>query len=73
MAAERIVTLKENGIECYLNQHLIYIKINNTKKKLVKMKYGGFPWEIKKKELKNFPVIFDFDENHQFLGLTILG
>jgi hypothetical protein len=72
MAAERIVTLKESGIECYVDQYLIYIKVNNTKKKLGKKNYGGFPWEIKKKDLKYFPVIFDFDENHQFLGLTIL-
>lgn len=72
IAAERIVKLKESGIECYIDQHLIYIKMNNIEKKFGKKKYGGFPWEIKKKDLKNFPVIFDFDENHQFLGLTIL-
>jgi hypothetical protein len=72
MAAERIVKLKESGIECHIDQHLIYIKMNDTGKKLGKMKYGGFPWEIKRKNLKNFPVIFDFDENHRFLGLTIL-
>lgn len=72
IAAERIVKLRESGIECHVDQHLIYIKMDNTGKKLGKMKYGGFPWEIKGKNLKNFPVIFDFDENHQFLGLTIL-
>jgi hypothetical protein len=72
MAAERIVKLKESGIECHIDQHLIYIKMNDTGKKLGKMKYGGFSWEIKRKNLKNFPVIFDFDENHRFLGLTIL-
>ncbi len=76
MAAERIVTLKESGVECHIDQHLIYIKMNDVGKKVrkrgVKKKYGGFPWEIKKKDLKNFPVIFDFDEKYQFLGLTIL-
>jgi hypothetical protein len=72
MAAERIVKLKESGIECHIDQHLIYIKMDDTGKKLGKMKYGGFSWEIKRKNLKNFPVIFDFDENHRFLGLTIL-
>ncbi len=36
-------------------------------KKPGKKKYGSFPWEIKKKDLKNFPVIFDFDENYKFL------
>ena len=72
IAAERIVRLKESGIECHVDQHLIYIKMDNTGKKLGKMKYGGFPWEIKRKNLKNFPIILDFDENHRFLGLTIL-
>lgn len=72
IAAERIVLLKESEVECHIDQHLIYIKINKTRKKLGKVKYGGFPWEIKKKHLKNFPVIFDFDKKYQFLGLTIL-
>lgn len=72
IAAERIVSLKERGIECSIDQHLIYIKMNKSKKKFGKEKYGGFPWEIKRQHLKYFPVIFDFDEKYQFLGLTIL-
>lgn len=70
IAAERIVKLKESGVECHIDQYLIYIKMG--KKKVGAQKYGGFPWEISKKDLKNFPVIFDFDEKHQFLGLTII-
>lgn len=72
IAAERIISLKESGIECHIDQHLIYIKMDKDKKKFGKEKYGGFPWEIKRQHLKNFPVIFDFDEKYQFLGLTIL-
>ena len=72
IAAERMVSVKESGIECHIDQHLIYVKKNTTHKKLGKKKYGGFPWEIKRKNLKNFPVIFDFDEKYKFLGLTIL-
>jgi len=72
IADDRIVKLKERGIKCYIDQHLIYIKIDRRKKKFGKEKYGGFPWEIKRDKLKNFPVIFDFDEKYQFLGLTIL-
>ncbi len=71
IAAERTVKLTERGIECYLDEHLIYIKMGKIDKK-GKKEYGGFPWELRKKDLKNFPVIFDFDENHRFLGLTIL-
>ena len=69
IAADRIVQLKERNITCYIDQHLIKITIV---KRNGKEKYGGFPWEIKKKDLKNFPVIFEFDEDHRFMGLTIL-
>lgn len=72
MAAERIVTLKERGIKCHIDQYLVNIELNKGRKKVGKKRYGGFPWEIKKKNLSNFPVIFDFDENYQLLGLSIL-
>lgn len=72
IAAERIVSLKESGVECHIDQHLVCVKMNTTHKKPGKKKYGGFPWEIKRKKLKNFPVIFDFDEKYQFIGLTVL-
>lgn len=72
IAAERIVKLKESGIECHIDRHLIHIKMNKVGKRLGKENYGGFPWEINRRYLKKFPVIFEFDENHQFLGLTIL-
>lgn len=72
MAAERIVKVKESGIECHIDQHLVNITMNRSGKKVGKKQYGGFPWEMKRKDLKNFPVIFEFDENHQFLGFTIL-
>lgn len=72
VADDRAVTLRERGIKCYIDQHLTYVKVPARGKK-GKKKFGGFPWEIKKKDLKNFPVIFDFDEKYRFLGLTILG
>lgn len=72
IADERMVRLKEDGMECHIDQHLISIKMNKGRKKFGKMKYGGFPWEIRKKDLKNFPVIFDFDKKYRFLGLKIL-
>jgi hypothetical protein len=72
MAAERIVNLKEGNVECSIDEHLIHIRILDKGKKRRGVKYGGFPWEIKRKNLKHFPVIFDFDEKYRFLGLTIL-
>ena len=72
IAAERIVRLKERGIKCHIDDHLIYIELDNKGRKIGKETYGGFPWEIKGNKLRNFPVIFDFDENYKLLGLTIL-
>lgn len=72
IAAERIITVKERGIECSIDQHLIHLKLNTSNKKIGKKKYGNFPWELKRQNLKNFPVIFEFDEKYKMLGLTIL-
>ncbi len=72
MAAERIVNVIEENIECHINQHLVYIRLCDKDREARKKRYGGFPWEIKKKNLKHFPVIFDFDERYNFFGLTIL-
>ncbi len=72
MAAERIVNLKEDNVECHIDQHLIHVRLLDKDRKRGKKKYGGFPWEIRRKDLKHFPVIFDFDEKYRFLGLAIL-
>ena len=72
IAAERTVTLKERSIKCYIDDHLINIELDKKEKKIGKKIYSGFPWEIKRGKLKNFPVIFDFDENYNLLSLTIL-
>ena len=72
LADERIVTLNESGIECCIDQHLIHIKMNKPAEKIGKKKYGALLRELRKNDLKNFPVIIDYDENRIFLGLTIL-
>lgn len=72
IAADRIVTLQENGIECRVDGHLIDIRMRRGKKMHAKKIYGGFPWEISKKHLKSFPVIFNFDYKYRFLGLSII-
>jgi hypothetical protein len=69
IAAERIVCLKESEINCSVDRHLVHVTVG--KNKTGKMKYGGFPWEIKRRNLKKLPVLFDFDEDYNFLGLTI--
>lgn len=72
IAAERIVRLKESGVECSIDQHTINIRIGPRKEKGAKPDYGNFAFELKKKDLKHFPVLFKFDDNLKFSGLTIL-
>jgi hypothetical protein len=46
--------------------------MNKPAKKIGKKKYGALLRELRKNDLKKFPVIIDYDENRNFLGLTIL-
>ncbi len=72
VAADRYVTLRESGVKCSVDEHVVDIKIERPGSKIRKPPYGGFPWELSKEKLKHFPVIFRFDDNYRFLGLTII-
>ena len=72
IAAERNVTLKEGGAVCALGKHRIDLDIEKPMKKGAKPPYGNFAFELRKKDLKHFPVIFKFDDQFKFLGLTII-
>ena len=48
------------------------IRIGPRKEKGSKPDYGNFAFELRKKDLKHFPVLFKFDDNFKFSGLTIL-
>ncbi len=72
IAPERIISLKERDIKCYIDNHLVSIELPNKRRKIGKEIYSGFPWEIKRGKLRNFPVIFDFDKKYKLLGLSIL-
>ena len=72
LAAERIVELKESGIICSVSPHRIDIQVAPEKKKGSKPDYSNFVSELRKKDLKHFPVILHFDDSFKFSGLTIL-
>jgi len=72
IAADRIVTLKERGVECSVDDFMIAIRLSRDKSSPREPEYGGFPWELKKDHLKNFPVLFEFNRNHKLRGLSIL-
>ena len=66
MAAQRIVQLKESGIECSIDQRTVKnpgpkdqvfqgkvnIRIGTSKGKSSKPDYGNFSFELRKKDLK---------------------
>jgi hypothetical protein len=64
--------VREGNVECSIDDHVIHVRLHDEDRNRGGKRYGGFPWEIRKKHLKHFPVIFDFDEKYRFLGLTIL-
>ena len=72
IAAERNVTLKERGVEYTIGKYRIDLDFEKPKKKGSKTPYGNFAFELRKKDLKQFPVIFKFDDDFKFLGLTVL-
>jgi hypothetical protein len=72
IAAERNVALKERGVGYTIGKHRIDVDVEKPKKKGSKPPYGNFAFELRKKDLKHFPVIFKFDDDFKFLGLTIL-
>lgn len=74
VAADRMVTLRENGIECSVDQHVVDLKMEEQLKGKKKgLRYGGFPWELSKEKLKHFPAIFRFDDNYKFLNSLRVG
>ena len=72
IASERNVTLKESGVEYTIGKHRIDLDLEKPKKKGSKPPYSNFAFELRKKDLKHFPVIFKFDDDFKFLGLIIL-
>ena len=72
IAAERMVKLRESGIECSIGRHRIDIRMGPPKRKGSKPDYSNFAFELRKKDLKHFPVLFHFDDDFKFSGLTIL-
>jgi hypothetical protein len=77
IAPERAARLRDRGIEVVIYDSIIRVRDRErdrigVEKKYRGPKYGGFAWELPKKLLRKFPVIFDYGENGRFLGLRIL-
>ena len=71
IAAGRMVTLRERGVKCSVDDHLVNVQVETRGDRVGRRRFGGFPWELSRRVLRNFPVILEFDDRHRFLGLTI--
>jgi hypothetical protein len=76
IAPERAVRLSDRGTEVVIYDAMVCVRDSARDRARREMKrrgpkYGGFPWELPKKLLRKFPVIFEYGEGGEFLGLTI--
>jgi len=71
IAAERSVTLRERGVRCSVDDQLVVVRLEDADGRAGRRRFGGFPWELSRRVLRNFPVILEFDDRDRFLGLTI--
>lgn len=70
IAADRIVRLAEDGIECSFDASLVSIELPGHRPKRG-LPYSAFPWELPRRRLKAFPVLLEYDRRGRFIGLTI--
>ena len=71
IAADRLVQLKEAGVEVRFDSHLISVELRKHKRGEMPP-YSHFVWELPRKFLRKFPVMLEFNKRRQFTGLTIL-
>jgi hypothetical protein len=70
IAADRMVRLREGGIECNFDTHTIRLHLPEMKPRN-RPPFGAFPWELSRKQLKHFPIILEHDRRGRFVGLTL--
>lgn len=70
IAADRLVRLKEGGIDVRFDSHLVTEELRKHQRGEMPP-YSHFVWELPRKLLKNFPVMLQFDKRRRFTGLVI--
>jgi hypothetical protein len=70
IAADRIVRLHEDGMECRLDTHLIEIKMRKRARSEPPA-YHAFTSELPKRTLKRFPLLVAYNQKGEFVGVTI--
>jgi hypothetical protein len=72
VAADRIVHLREGDVECWVDSNLVHVRWKKAFHKGKELPYGAFPSELPKRILKHFPVLLEYDKNHNLVGVNIL-
>lgn len=70
IAADRIVRLVEDGMECTSDTHTLRVRLRARRPKAGPA-YGAFPSELPRKLLKRFPILLEYDKQNRFVGVTI--
>ncbi len=70
IAKDRIVELKERGVGISIDDHLVNVEWPGGKRQRGKI-YGGLAFELPKKLLAKFPILFSYGPRGQFYGLEL--
>jgi hypothetical protein len=70
IAADRLLRLKESGVEVRFDTHLVTVELRKHKRGEMPP-YSHFVWELPRKLLKHFPVMLQFDKRRRFTGLVV--
>jgi uncharacterized protein YuzE len=70
IAADRIVRVDEDGIECWLDTHLVEIKVRKRARS-EPPPYHAFASELPKRILKRFPLLIAYNGRGKLVGVTI--
>lgn len=70
IAADRIVRVNEDGIECWIDTHLAEIRIRKRMRS-APPPYHAFVSELPKRALKRFPLLVAYDAQGKLVGVTI--
>lgn len=69
IAADRMVTLDENGLVIDISKYITRIRIKRIKNTQV---YGGFVWELPKRILKRTPIILSYTKSGKLAEIELL-
>lgn len=71
VAAERSLTLEEDGIEYSVDSHFARITLRKHKRG-ERPPCGAFIWELPKRALKKFPLMIEYTANGELTDVSVL-